>query len=65
MKDSHDRGAPDSRNTAKGPRQQRLKRALRDNLKRRKAQAKERRHFTSPSSGCDEVTHDDGESPAK
>ena len=66
MKERNDRGGAHSGKTAKDPRQQRLKRALRDNLKRRKSQAKERGHFTQPSSGSDEVTQDDGgESPAK
>ncbi len=39
--------------TAKGGRQQRLKLALRENLKRRKSQARERADFTpaSPASG--------------
>ena len=56
MKERNDRGGAHSGKTAKVPRQQRLKRALRDNLKRRKSQAKERGHFTEPSSGRDEVT---------
>jgi len=65
MKKSNDPSGPHSGKTPEDPRQQRLKRALRENLKRRKSQAKERGNFTPPSSGSDEMTHDDGESPAK
>ena len=66
MKESHDRGGSHSGKAAKDSRQQRLKRALRENLKRRKSQAKERGHFTQPSPRSDEVTNDNGgETPAK
>ena len=60
MKESNDRGEPNSGKPAKDPRQQRLKRALRENLKRRKSQAKQRGHFTESSSGSGKVTKDKG-----
>jgi hypothetical protein len=66
MKDSNDRGGPHSPKTTKDPRQQRLKRALRENLKRRKSQAKERGYFAPPSPGPDQMSDDDGaDGPAK
>jgi hypothetical protein len=50
----------------KDRRQERLKLALRENLKRRKSQARERSDFTSASSASDEVSFDGGEeSPGK
>jgi hypothetical protein len=50
----------------KDRRQQRLKLALRENLKRRKSQARERSDFTPASSASDEVSLDGGEeSPGK
>ena len=42
-------------------RQDRLKLALRENLKRRKSQARERADFTAKSSVSDDVTPDDRE----
>jgi hypothetical protein len=42
-------------------RQDRLKLALRENLKRRKSQARERADFTATSSVSDDVTRDDRE----
>jgi len=51
---------------AKDARQERLKLALRENLKRRKSQARERSDFTPSSSASDEVSRDSGEeSPGK
>jgi hypothetical protein len=47
--------------TAKDKRQDRLKLALRENLKRRKSQARERSDFTPASSASDEVAGDGGE----
>jgi hypothetical protein len=50
----------------KDRRQERLKLALRENLKRRKSQARERSDFTPSSSAPDEVSRDSGEeSPGK
>lgn len=46
---------------AKDRRQERLRLALRENLKRRKSQAKERVDFAPAPSGCDEVSGDSGE----
>ena len=63
-----DGGNDSERPAGKAPkdrRQQRLKLALRENLKRRKSQARERSDFT-PSSASDEVSFDGGEeSPGK
>ena len=50
---------------AKDTRQQRLKLALRENLKRRKSQARERGDFTPASSASDEAAGDGKESPGK
>jgi hypothetical protein len=51
---------------AKDKRQERLKLALRENLKRRKSQARERGDFTPASSASDDVVRDSGgESPGK
>ena len=50
----------------KDRRQERLKLALRENLKRRKSQARERSDFTPASSASDELSRNDGdESPGK
>jgi hypothetical protein len=50
----------------KDQRHERLKLALRENLKRRKSQARERSDFTPASSASDEVSRDSGEeSPGK
>ena len=65
MKDSRDH-ARHSAKPAKDARPERLKRALRENLKRRKSQARERADFTQVSSISDDVASDDDqESPAK
>jgi hypothetical protein len=50
---------------AKDRRQERLKQALRENLKRRKSQARERADFTPASPVSSEVTRDGEEGPAK
>jgi len=55
MKDSENDSGSRSGKTAKDQREARLKQALRENLKRRKSQARERVDFTSSSSGADEV----------
>ena len=46
---------------ARDKRQDRLKLALRENLKRRKLQARERDDFTAASSVSDDVARDDSE----
>jgi len=62
MKSGNDKGQQAGR-SAKDQRAARLKRALRENLKRRKSQARERSD-TTPRSGSDDVDHDhDEESP--
>ena len=67
MKDGDDKGAGPSGRAAKDLRQDRLKLALRENLKRRKAQARGRDDFTAPPSGSDDGGPDDGsdKSPGK
>ena len=51
---------------AKSKRQDRLKLALRENLKRRKSQARERADFTPASPSSDQVPSDsDAEGPGK
>jgi hypothetical protein len=66
MKHDGDEGAQPIEKAAKDKRQERLKRALRENLKRRKSQARERADFTPASSASDEVPRDSGEeSPGK
>jgi hypothetical protein len=55
MKDSENDSGSRSGKTAKDRREARLKQALRENLKRRKSQARERVDFTPSSSGADEV----------
>lgn len=50
-----------AKNPEKHPRQDRLKLALRENLKRRKSQARERSHVIATSSvDADAALHDDG-----
>jgi hypothetical protein len=64
-----DDGNDSERPTGKAPkdrRKERLKLALRENLKRRKSQARERSDFTPASSASDEVSFEGGEeSPGK
>ncbi len=63
--DGDDSGGPIGR-AAKDKRQERLKLALRQNLKRRKSQARERGDLTAPSPGSDDVAREGSEeSPAK
>jgi hypothetical protein len=63
--DGGDSGRPIGK-AAKDKRQERLKLALRENLKRRKSQARERGDFSAPSPGSDDVAREGGEeSPAK
>jgi hypothetical protein len=51
---------------ANDKRQQRLKLALRENLKRRKSQARQRGDFTPAPSASDDLAHEGGEeSPGK
>jgi hypothetical protein len=65
MDSGNDSGARRGK-VAKDRRDARLKLALRENLKRRKSQAKERADFTPASSASDEVPRDSGEeSPGK
>jgi hypothetical protein len=50
------------KNPGQSPRQDRLKLALRENLKRRKSQARGRDDFAPAPSNADDVTpHDDGD----
>ena len=66
MKDSGNDSGARSGKAAKDQREARLKLALRENLKRRKSQARERADFTPSSSAADEVTRDNSEeSPGK
>ena len=60
MKDGNDRGEGPSARPAKNPRQDRLKLALRENLKRRKSQARGRDDFPTASSNSDDGAPDDG-----
>ena len=66
MKDdgnNRERGAAER---AKDKRKQRLELALRENLRRRKSQARARDDFTQASSASDGVVHDDDrKGPAK
>jgi hypothetical protein len=60
MKDEKDKGEGQSGKPAKDPRQERLKQALRANLKRRKSQARGRDDFTTAFSNSDDVAPHDG-----
>jgi hypothetical protein len=60
MKDGKDKSAGRSATPAKDLRQDRLKLALRENLKRRKSQARGRDDFTIASSNSDDAGPDDG-----
>jgi len=60
MKDAKDKGEGQSGARGKNPRQDRLKLALRENLKRRKSQARGRSDAgTAPSNGGDVSPHDE------
>jgi hypothetical protein len=62
MKDEKDKGEGQTGQRAKNPRQDRLKLALRENLKRRKSQARGRSDVTMVPSARDDVSlHDVGE----
>jgi hypothetical protein len=62
MKDEKDKSGGQSGKPATDLRRDRLKQALRENLKRRKSQARGRDDFTIASSDSDEVSpHHDGE----
>jgi hypothetical protein len=61
MKDEKDKGEGQTGQRAKNPRQDRLKLALRENLKRRKSQARGRSDVTMAPPACDDVSlHDVG-----
>jgi hypothetical protein len=61
MKDAKDKGEGQTGQLAKNPRRDRLKLALRENLKRRKSQARGRSGVTTVPSDRDDVSpHDDG-----
>ena len=60
MKDGKDKREGQSASLKKNPRQDRLKLALRENLKRRKSQARGRSDAgTAPSNGGDVSPHDE------
>ena len=62
MKDAKDKGEGRTGEPAKNPRADRLKLALRENLKRRKSQARGRSHvIAAPSDDMDVSLHDDSE----
>jgi hypothetical protein len=66
MMDGGNESGARSGKAPKDRRRERLKLALRENLKRRKSQARERSDFTPSSSASDEVSRDsDEESPGK
>ena len=66
MKDGGKDGGRAAEKAAKGSREARLKLALRENLKRRKSQARERGDFMPASPGSAEVARDRSEeSPDK
>ena len=66
MKDDGNRIGGPAAKAARDPRQERLKRALRENLKRRKSQARERGDVMDEQPVSEEAVRDDGgESPAE
>jgi hypothetical protein len=67
MKDGKDKRERQSGRPARDLRQHRLKLALRENLKRRKSQARGRDDFTTASSGSDDIAPHEGskENPGK
>jgi hypothetical protein len=67
MKDEKNKGEGPTGTAAKNPRRDRLKLALRENLKRRKSQARGRSDITdAPSAGDDLTPHDvSGKKPGK
>jgi hypothetical protein len=58
MKDDGQTSGRAAEQVAKGKRHDRLKLALRENLKRRKSQARERADFTRASPSSDQVVRD-------
>jgi hypothetical protein len=60
MKDAKDKSERQTGAGAKNPRQDRLKLALRENLKRRKSQARGRSEVTTVPSNPDDVSPHDG-----
>jgi len=70
MKDGDDKGVGQSaapkKDTRRNPRNDRLKLALRENLKRRKSQARGRDDVVvAPSNADDASPHDDGDKPVE
>ena len=65
MKNDEEAGGRSGGKAAKGTRQERLKLALRENLKRRKSQARGKSDFMSSSPVSDEVACEDQEGPGK
>lgn len=65
MKDRGNNSEARSGKAAKDQRGARLKQALRENLKRRKSQARQRADFTPSSSDADDVAGEGEESPDK
>jgi hypothetical protein len=67
MKDGNEKGAGRSGRPAKDLRQDRLKLALRENLKRRKSQARGRDDFTDAPPNSEDIAPGDGseKSPGK
>ena len=67
MKDEKDKGEGQTGARAKNPRRDRLKLALRENLKRRKSQARGRSDATTVTSNDDDVSPHDvgGKKPGK
>ena len=61
VKDDADKSSRPAAKPVKNPREARLKLALRENLKRRKSQARERGDFVPESSASDDVTRDGGD----
>ena len=62
MKDDKDKREVQTESLKKNPKQDRLKLALRENLKRRKSQARGRSHMAAaPSDDVDASLHDDSE----
>jgi hypothetical protein len=64
MKDDSDEGGRPIGKAAKDKRAERLKLALRENLKRRKSQAKERGDLTASSPTSDDAARDGGKKSA-
>jgi hypothetical protein len=67
MQDDKDKREVQTGSLKKNPKQDRLKLALRENLKRRKSQARARSDITISPSNCDDISSDDesGEKPGE